>query len=140
MEPQKYFSRNFGRLYIPEELINFFPNLQSLIWVFIDVFNPSGLVTVYIKGNSVGSKNLGTVISPSMQGNNGTIDLSVDGRKYRIKFGSMVTIPTDTRRSTIKFESKMATLQNKDTLSAEIFGGPLGIVIDARIKTVDLKK
>ena len=140
MEPQKYFSRNFGRLYIPDQLIPFFSNLQNLIWVFIDVFNPVGIVTVYAKGDGIGSKNLGSIITPTVSENSGQIELSVDNRKYRIKFGSMVTIPSDGRRLLIKFESDSATLQGKNSLAAEIFGGPLGIVVDARIKSVNLKK
>lgn len=140
IEPQKYFSRNFGRLYIPDQLIPFFPNLQNLVWIFIDVLNPIGLVTVYAKSEQMGSKNLGTIITPIILGSSGAVDLSIDGRQFRIKFGSMVTIPTEGRRVVIKFESKNATLQGKNTLSAEVFGGPLGLMIDARIKSVDLKK
>lgn len=127
---QKLYNQNLKRLYIPEKLLEVFTDRKNLVLVFINVFMPFGLITVSCK-SALGVKNLGTLIRPTILGS-GNITLWVKEKKYQIKAGILTIIPSESDRVDIKFESSEATLEDENTLMAEVAGGQLGLVIDAR--------
>ena len=127
---QKLYSKNFKRIYIPQNLLEFFPDLSKLIVPFVDILNPSGITTILCK-SAMGGKNLGTVIKPETLAN-GTVDIFIQRKRYQIKTGSFMVIPADGERVDIKFESNTSKLEKQNILITEVAGGRLGLVVDVR--------
>lgn len=131
-QPQNYYNQHLKRLYIPEEFLAMFPDLQELILLFIDIFNPSGITSILAKGEHLGPKNLGTLIKPKIVSKNGQINIWVKDKKYQVRVGDLTVIPVASQKVDIKFESKDAELLGKKVTTVEIFGGQLGLIIDGR--------
>ncbi|MFH0936954.1 MAG: hypothetical protein V1808_01520 [Candidatus Daviesbacteria bacterium] len=131
--PQSYYSSSLKKIVIPEELTQLFPNLQHLVWAFVNVFHPVGITTVFIKSQRLGTKSLGTIIKPEVLESGGDIKIEADGKSYLVKIGSLLVLPLVGRKIDIKFESNFAKLSGQNSLTTEVFGGELGLMVDARI-------
>lgn len=134
LQPQNYCNQNLKRIFIAEELMKMFPNLKDLSLAFVDVFCPFGLTSFVTRYEHLGFKNLGTLIRPEISSASGSISLSVAGKKYQIKIGSLVMIPAAGKKVDIKFESNSARLLGRNLLITEVGGGEVGLIIDTRKK------
>lgn len=131
--PQKYYDLHFKRIYIPENLLNLFPDLQQLIWIFIDVFATPGITKIFLRSENLGTRTLGTLIRPKVLSKDGWVFLWVHDKKYEVKLGSLMIIPVPNNRVDIKFESPAATILQKNNVATEVAGGQFGLVIDTRL-------
>lgn len=127
-----YCNTNLKKITIPEIFTNFITDLSKLTLAFIDAYKPTGIYSLIMQCQQVGSKDLGTIIHPEILARNGWLDISVDDQKYKVKIGSVMIIPADQIKVEIKFTSNFAKLDGKTDLVTEVNGGKVGIVIDAR--------
>lgn len=130
----QYYNKIANKIYIPHEFLERFPDVSKLIWAFTDALQPQGIVSLGLKGENVGVKNLGTLICPKILKKDGLVNVWVDKEKYEVQIGSLMVIPTNDNHTDIKFESASARLLGRGSLSAEVVGGPFGVAIDAREK------
>lgn len=129
----KFYNKNLKRIDIPEEFLQYFPDIQKLVAVFIDAVLPIGITSFWMKSYTLGRKNLGTLIRPENIQTGNLITISVAGRQYQIKAGSLVIIPIPQSKADMTFTSTSATLMGKKILSIQIVTGQLGLIIDTRI-------
>lgn len=129
----KLYQKNLKRIDIPEQFLEYFPNLQKLAALFIDVTEPSGITTFWMKSDQCGRKNLGTVIRPDNLQMGGFITIGLKEQQYQIETGSLVIIPVPESRADITFTSNEAKLMGKKILITQVITGELGLIIDARI-------
>ncbi|TSC64144.1 MAG: Uncharacterized protein G01um101493_218 [Microgenomates group bacterium Gr01-1014_93] len=118
-----------ARFIIPVKFADYFGNLSQLIWAYLDVFKPKGLIKVYIKNQKFHP--VGTVLVPEIKGR-ALIELIIENKKYSIKSGNLTVIPCIKSHCDIHFYSKNSSILGKNDQSIEVFGGNLGIVIDSR--------
>ncbi len=131
-QPDRFYNVKNHRIFIPEALLERFPDLNSLVWAFIDAVNPVGMTTILLTTNRLGNKPLGTILKIEALGDQGEILLLINQQKYQVSMNKYLTIPTFSNRVDLKFESKNATLEKKNSLVAQIAGGSLGIIVDTR--------
>lgn len=129
----KFYNKNLKRIDIPEVFCEHFPNLQNLAGVFIDAISPCGITTFFIQSNQFGRKQIGTYIRPENLQAGALIIISVENQQYQIQVGNLVVIPITESRVDITFTSSVARLTGKKIISAQVVGGQLGLIIDARI-------
>ncbi len=129
----RLYNKNLKRIDIPEAFCEHFPDLQKLAGVFIDAISPGGITTFSIKLNQFGRKQIGTYIRPENLQAGGLLIISVKNQQYQIKTGNLVVIPVPQSRVDITFTSTTAKLTGKKILSIQVVGGPLGLIVDARI-------
>lgn len=127
------YNKNLKRIDIPEVFLELVPDLQSLAGAFIDVIKPEGITVFTFKSNCFGRKNLGSIIRPENLQPGCFITIGIGEKQYQIKIGSLIVIPVPESKTDITFTSITAKLMNKKILSAQIAGGKLGLIIDARI-------
>lgn len=132
LQPQSFYNQNLKKIYIPEEFLEMFPNIQELAMAFVDSIGHLGISSIVTRFENVGVKNLGTLIKPEIFSESGSINIFVKGKSYQIKIGSLVIIPADSQKVDIKFESEVAKLLTKNSLIAEVVGGVLGVIVDTR--------
>ncbi len=130
--PGGFYNANLRSIYIPEKLLNFFPDLTILAWVFIDAVNPKGITQIILKSETLGLKSLGSLIRPELKSSSGAIRILVEGKNYEVKIGTRVSLPGDSNKIDIKFEPDKAAVLGKELTSLEVSGGKLGLLIDAR--------
>jgi hypothetical protein len=137
LQPEDYYNQNFHRLYIPENFLNFIPDIHKLVLAFIDTFDPWGVTTIFLRSERLGTMTLGTLIRPEIISDTGWIDLWVYGKKYEVPVGSITFIPAANNKIDIKFESGAAKLFEKNQTVAEVIGGQLGVIVDTRKISAD---
>jgi len=129
--PGNYYNLTFNKINIPGDFLTRIPDIFKIVLAFIDVIEPENITSVFLR-SEIGVRQLGTVIRPIIKSEKGVIILLVSGEKYQIEIGSLATIPMDNRRIDIKFESDTAILLGKHSVSTEIMGGEMGLVVDTR--------
>ncbi|MDD2823378.1 MAG: hypothetical protein PHQ59_04855 [Candidatus Daviesbacteria bacterium] len=129
----KFYNKNLKKIEIPEGFLQYFPDIQKLVTIFIDAILPPGITAFWLKSLNLGPKNLGTLIRPDNLGAGSIVTIGVGGKQYQIKAGAMATIPITQSRADITFTSASATLMDKKVLSIEVVTGQLGLMVDARI-------
>lgn len=127
-----YYNQNLRKVFIPEGLLERFPNLQKLAWVFVDAFKPPDICAILLRSQALGIKNLGTFIKVEVVRKEDEIGVWVDGKKYKIKAGCLATLPASGNKMDIRFESPSAKLLGKHEIVTEVSGGELGLMIDSR--------
>lgn len=125
-----FYNRKYSKFLIPQTLLENLPNLGQVIWAYLDAYKPKGIAYVFLKNAK--AHQLGTVLIPDILNKQGLIELVVERKKYSIKLGNLTVIPCMEERCDISFFAKNAEILGKNELSLEIFGGNLGIVVDAR--------
>lgn len=132
-DSEKYFSPNLKRIYLPQNLLERFPDLLRLIWIFVDVLKPQAITSIIEKTEGFGSKSLGTLIRPKVNLPKNEVTIFIKEKKYRVKASSLVVIPAPESKVDIKIELEGATLLGKSSYVAEVAGGEVGIIVDTRI-------
>lgn len=120
-----------NKIFIPGIFLEVSVDLSSLILILIDCLDPAEVTTVYVQDPI--EKSLATFIRPKILFKNGKINLKYKDKNFDIKIGSLVTLPAPYTKIDLQFSSNEATLAQKNATELEITGGPLGIVIDARV-------
>ncbi len=129
--PEKFYNLNLHTIYIPESLLNFYPNLLTIAWIFIESINPKDITQILLKSDKLGLKSIGTVVKPVAKGASGEVQIILEDKKYQVKIGTRMVIPAESNKVDFKFESKEATILGKDSGSLEVSGGKIGLLIDA---------
>lgn len=130
---------NLKKILIPKHFLDFVPDLQTLVWVFIDGLllekkkekGFEDIWTVIITGDL--DEVVGTIILPRFKSPAGQIQLNLLGKTYTLKLGSLTVVPCLKKKCQLLFKSNQSQLLGKNDLLIEVYGGKLGIVVDGRI-------
>lgn len=131
-QPAAYYNPETRRIYILESFLRFIPDLEWIVEAYRDAFALTGVVTVSLKSEKSGTKDIGTFLRPAMLDGEGEVEISTEGKRYKIPAGTVGRIPTTASRVAIEFTSATARLQGKEKAVLEVSGGDLGIMVDAR--------
>lgn len=132
LQPKKYFKNNPKRIFIPDILLEYIPNLEQLCLIFIDILNPLGYTEIFLEAERLGVRVIGSLIKPKIQTNNGMVKFTVNGKDYTLKIGSLILIPVSSGKTEVEFKTPGVTLFENNSALLEASGGHLGIVIDTR--------
>lgn len=127
------YSKNLKRIDIPEFLLEFVPEIQNLIGIFIEAIRPEGITTLSLNSDHFERKNLGTLIRPENLQTGSFITIGIKDKHYQIKTGSLVVIPLLGLKTDVTFTSTEAKLLGKKIFSTQVNSGQLGLIIDTRI-------
>lgn len=131
---------NLRKIIIPDKFLKFVPNLQTLVWVFLDgLLLEKTRVDLYEDLWSViltdgTDEVVGSVILPRIDSPDAQIEVNVAGQNFKIKAGSLMVIPCEYQRCQISYKFKGAHALGKDEGALEVYGGKLGVVVDARVQ------
>lgn len=127
------------KILIPEQFLQFVPNLVSLTWAFVD-----GLLLTRRKEDKFQDlwtivlvddidEIVGSVILPQFSSRNGEMDLSILGKVYKIRTGALMVVPCGKDRCEIAYKIKDGQVLGKAENALELYGGKLGIMVDGRL-------
>lgn len=127
------------KIIIPGRFLYYVPDLASLTWAFIDGllldrrkedwFQDIWNVVLSDDADQV----VGTVLLPQFKGEEDTMFLSLQGRDYEIKPGSLTVISCSKNRCQITYKFSYGKVLGKKENSLEVSGGRLGLMIDGRM-------
>lgn len=128
------------KIIIPERFLNFVPDLVSLTWAFVDglLLNRTrqdsfwDLWTVVVSGDS--DEIVGSVLLPVFGRLGENMNLSLLGKDYQIKAGSLTRIKCLKSRCEIAYTFEGGKILGKSSNAVEVYGGGLGLMIDGRIQ------
>lgn len=135
-----FLNSNLRKVIIPAKFLNHTPNIVTLAWAFVD-----GLFLDYKKKDTYEDlwtvvlssdidETVGSILLPEFKGLGEIMNISLNGREYKIKSGSLTRIPCGMAKIEIDFKLSKGTFLNKNTGVIEIFGGELGLLVDGRIR------
>jgi len=140
LDKDRFYNPHINKIYIPESLLNRFPNLETAVWAFANAIQPVGITNILLKTETKSNRNLATYIRPSITANRGRVVITIQSevannqsKKYEINVGSFLVIPTSTRTIDLKLEADTVTFLGKNQLVTEVLGGDIGVIIDARL-------
>lgn len=133
MHSREYYNRNSRNIIIPDEFLGRFPDIATLVWVFVDIFVSPGVSPIFLKTEKLGVKSLGTLIRPKIIEGSGAAVLVIKDQSYEVKIGTAKIITAPGSHVDIKFSSKSATLLDKNEVTTEVLGGDFGIAVDMRL-------
>lgn len=127
------------KIMIPVSFLEFIPDLSSLVWVFIDglLLNRSkkdwfqDFWTVILSNTA--EEIIGTVLLPQFQNISGVAVIKIEGKIYKIKAGNMNTIPCLKEHCPVDFSINGGKILGKNKSTIEIYGGKVGLIVDARV-------
>ena len=127
------------KIIIPDRFLYYVPDLVSLTWAFVD-----GLLldrrkedwfqdiwTIILADDA--DQVIGTILLPQFTGKEDTMALSLQGKDYKIKPGSLTVISCSKDRCQIVYKFLGGKVLGKKENSVEVYGGKLGLMIDGRI-------
>lgn len=128
------------KILIPVRFLNFIPDLSSLTWAFIDALLPDrkkedwfeDLWTVVLTDDT--DEIVGSVVLAQFEDNSGAMDLSVQGKNYKIHSGSLMVIPCSDNRCEITYRLQKGKVLGKQINAIEVYGGRLGLIVDGRTR------
>ena len=126
------------KILIPAKFLHFIPNLTTLTWAFIDGLLIDrkkedwfeDLWTVVLEGDI--DEIVGSVILPQFKSNSAELNLSVLGKNYKIRSGSLTIITCPKDRCEISYKFNNGKILGKSESALEVYGGKLGLMIDGR--------
>ncbi len=126
------------KILIPKRFLIFVPNLPTLTWIFVDGLLHErkrgdffeDLWTVEVRGET--DEVIGSVLLPRFKNESGILYLTVRGKKYQIRAGTLTNIPCPNKRCEVSFKLKGGEILGKDDLQVEVYGGELGLMVDGR--------
>lgn len=130
--------RKARKILIPKKYLSFVPNLPILTQTFVDglLYERKredffeDLWTVVLKGET--DEVIGSVLLPRFKNESGTLYISLRGKKYQIRAGTLTHVPCPNKRCEVSFKLKGGEILGKDDLQVEVYGGKLGLMIDGR--------
>lgn len=125
------------KILIPAQFLSFCPNLTDLTWVFVDALLMGrrsadfyeDLWTVVLTGDR--EETIGSIILPRFK-ENGSLEVKVMNKNYKVRQGSLVVIPCPKDRCEISYRLQKGEILGKNESAVEIYGGKLGLMIDGR--------
>lgn len=128
------------KVLIPEKFLKFVPDLGSLTWAFVDALLLDrqrkdffgDLWTVILTDQT--DEVIGSIILPQFKDEKASMDLSLQGKTYKIRSGSLTVIPCQQQRCEIAYKLNGGKILGKNEAALEISGGKLGLMIDGRNK------
>lgn len=130
---KNYLNPRSKKVFIPQRWLEGTTEMFSLVLAFVDAFNLQEVWSVISFGTRMES--LGTIIKPVKVSPQGEMVLSLLGnlsQKYTIKAGSITQIPAPVSKVDVSLEIKGALLLGRTTLTLEVGGGVLGLMVDTR--------
>lgn len=130
---------NLRKILIPVKFLKFIPDLKNLVWAFIDALLLNrekkdyfqDLWTIVLTDQI--DEIVGSVLLAQFADSNGSIDLGLLGKNYKIQSGGLMFIPCPKDRCEIAYKLRKGFCLGKTENALEVYGGKLGIVIDGRI-------
>lgn len=122
-KPNLLVNSETNKITIPESLILRFNKIELILKCILDVLKIKGVVTVNTKDHKITSDLVGTIYAPSNLPQEDILGVSLNGKKYNLKKGSINIIPSSERHNNLI----ISTLPE-----ISVIGGKLGIVIDLR--------
>lgn len=131
-----YFSPVSRKIFIPYDFVYQFSNLVDLAVVFIDALltkptERTGIWSLILKSDL--EQVAGTVVFPKLN-QNSSVEFGLEGKKYMVKAGSVVSLPCNKQRCQLSYKLTNGSLLNQASGAVEVYGGPLGVLIDGRKK------
>lgn len=128
------------KILIPSKFLRFVPNLTTLIWAFVDAFLLErkrkdffgDLWTIILTGEI--DETVGSVLLPQFTDKNGILELQLGNQSYKVLSGSLMVIPCPSSRCQIVYKFNKGKILGKAESSVEVYGGRIGLFIDARNK------
>lgn len=128
------------KVIIPESFLVYVPDLISLTWAFIDGLLLDrrkedffwDLWTVVLADDM--DEIVGSIILPQFKNNTDSMDLTLLGKVYKVKAGSLMVVPCAKERCEISYKFTNGKILGKKENAVEISGGKLGLMIDGRSK------
>lgn len=135
-----FFNATLRKVLIPVRFLSFVPDLASLVWAFIDILLAGrnkadyfeDLWTIVLTDDT--DEIVGSCVLAQFEGGGGVMDLSVLGKNYQIRPGSLTVIPCPNLRCEISYKLQGGKVLGKGANAIEIYGGRLGLVVDGRGK------
>lgn len=134
-QPQ-FYDLKLKRIYIPQNLIDVWPDIKALALLFVEVYQPQPLATFILRG-TIG-KSLGTYIKPTIIEPGGEMEITLSatqqeiGKSYKLKTGQLSFIELPQEKAEMRFYSENANLIGAKRVELEIAGGQIGLIIDSR--------
>ncbi|MBI2601091.1 hypothetical protein HYW42_03995 [Candidatus Daviesbacteria bacterium] len=136
----RFIDKQSHKILIPTDFIKFIPNLNQLVWAFVDgLFSElnksdgsNDLWLIVLSGDS--NEIVGTLLIPNFQGGGDLLELGVQGKIFKIKAGSLSVIPCFSDSCRVVFKVNKGLLLGSQESAIDLRGGKLGIMIDGRIK------
>lgn len=134
---------NLRKILIPDKFLKFVPNLQTLVIAFLDGLLLGkdkedfyeDLWTIVLTDDV--DEVIGSAILPRINNKDAQVEVNINNQNFRIKAGTLMIIPCTLERCPISYKLKGAQALGKNEGSLEIYGGRLGVVVDARLKNVN---
>ena len=133
-----FINSTLRKIIIPAKFLNFVPNLKILAWIFIDAFLRerqekdffTDLWTIVLADDA--DETVGSLILPEFDESFGVMNLTVLGREYEIRPGSLNIIPCLKERCEILYKIRSGKVLGKSENAVEVSGGKLGLLVDGR--------
>ena len=126
------------KIVIPQKFLNYVSDLVSLTWAFVDglLLNRrkedwfEDLWTIVLTGDV--DEIIGSILLPQFEGEADSLELSLLGKNYEIKPGSLTIVSCPKDRCEIAYKFLNGKFLGKKTSAVEVYGGRLGLMIDGR--------
>lgn len=126
------------KLLIPQEFLNFVPDLAVLTFAFIDALllgrkNDDwfeDVWTVVLTGET--EEVAGSLIIPRFEGSRGVLNFNLLGKNYQIRPGSLTIIPCLNDRCRLVYKIQNGKVLGRAENAVEVYGGRLGLMFDGR--------
>lgn len=128
------------KMIIPQRFLSQVPDMVSLTWAFVDglLLNRSkkdwfeDLWTVVLADDA--DEVIGSLLLPQFKGHSDSLKLSLLGKDFKIKPGSLTRLSCPKQRCEIAYEFAGGKILGKRVSAVEVYGGRLGLMIDGRVK------
>lgn len=128
------------KMIIPQRFLSYVPDIVSLTWAFVDglLLNRrrkdwfEDLWTV-VEADDI-DEVIGSVLLPQFTGHSDSLKLSLLGKDFKIKPGSLTRLLCPRQRCEIAYEFAGGKILGKRVSAVEVYGGRLGLMIDGRVK------
>lgn len=126
------------QLVIPSQFLGRIPELPQVVLAFIDAYKYSSIpkqriISIVLKDEAKQDA-VGSCVFIQFQNNKGIAQVGLDQEKIRdVKAGSLVIMPCNKNRCTLKFDIKEGSLLTLKTGALDVNGGILGVFIDGRL-------
>ncbi|TSC65550.1 MAG: Uncharacterized protein CEO21_384 [Microgenomates group bacterium Gr01-1014_80] len=126
-----YYNLRSKKIFVPEAFFNFIPDVKKLALLFIDAYEPKGIIT-FVLTRSGRDEILGTLVTVYCKGQKEPLHFGVEGQNFRIKPGVLTILPCPKEHCHVSFKATEAKLLGKSEMLFEVPGGALGLVVDGR--------
>lgn len=128
------------KMIIPQRFLSQVPDIVSLTWAFVDglLLGRSredwfeDLWTVVLADDV--DEVIGSLLLPQFKGHSDSLKLSLLGKDFKIKPGSLTRLACPRQRCEIAYQFTAGKVLGKKDSAVEVYGGRLGLMIDGRIR------